>query len=193
MQKKQIANRLIQICLIFCAGIAVGCIFFNCLWKNQGAYRNNMLLIEVNFCLENDMKVTELLKILIISFSIPYLLLTMSGLVRIGKIFAQGISFCMGVFTGANMSLLLLGLGFAEILKIMFHNLSLVIVSFPAFIAGIVIACNMSTEWNLVSKQYRKKAGKYIVLMFAVFLLLLSGIIFRCYVNPVFLKILQKF
>lgn len=193
MQKKQIANRLIQICLIFCAGIAAGCVFLNLLWKNQGAYRNDMLLVEVNFCLDNDLPAADLLKILVISFAVPYFFLLLSGLVRIGKIFAQGISFCIGVFAGANLSLLLLGFGYEEILKVLFHNLTLVFISFPAFMCGVIVACNMSTEWNLAAKQYRKKVGKYIVFMFAIFLFLLSGIVFRCYVNPVFLKILQKF
>lgn len=193
MQKKQIANRLMQICLIFCVGIGAGSVYFNILWKNQGAYRNDVLLAEVNFCLGNELPAAELLKFFLLSFGIPYFFLSLSGLVRIGKIFAQGISFCAGVFAGANLSLLLLGLGFSELSKIVLNNLSLVLITLPALLCGIVVTCNMSTEWNLVAKQYRKKVGKYILFMFVIFLFLLSGLVFRCYVNPIFLKFLQKF
>ena len=82
MQKKQIAGRTVQICLIFCIGLLIGCLFQNLLWETQGTYYNYLLLVSLNRALEKQ-NLNNVFSLLLVFMGSMYVLLIISGLGKI--------------------------------------------------------------------------------------------------------------
>lgn len=192
MQKNQIAGRTVQICLIFCVGLLIGCLFQNLLWKMESTYYNYMLLIGLDQALENQNRNSSFFLLLAFLGSI-YLLLILSGLGKVGKIFGQGIALCTGTMLGSVMSLVLLGRGMQKMFDLFLHGWPAFFISTPALLMGIILTCNMSTEWKITAKQYKSLLRKYVLFSTLAFAAFLLGIFLLCYVNPILEKILQKF
>lgn len=192
MQKKQITDRLMQICLIFVAGILAGCIFFHFLWRGSSAYQQAVWLADLDTSLECTAD-TGMLHRMVFGGMVLFLVLLLSGFAKIGKIFAQGLSFCTGVVLGWIFSLIIVGRGGMKMLSFLLNNAFLFLISFPFFFFAIILTCNMSTEWKIPLKQHKTTTRNYILFMISCLLGLVCGVLLWCYVNPKIWDILQKF
>lgn len=192
MTKKVPYNQVMHIFLIYLAGFAIGCVYMNVLWKTQNYESRNSRLFCLDEFLQSNAVSRTLFWQMLIGSGILFFLLFMSGFSKIGKIFARGVCLCAGTLEGALFTLTVLEYGIKKAGRLLLTHLPQALIFVPTFVFFVIIVDNMSTKYGVSEKISVSNKRKYAVLVLFCAALWFFGIILRCYVNPILLKILSR-
>ena len=187
MDKELYYKKIKLLSCLLVAGLSVGSIFFNLLWRFQGSVFQNEWGMILNSVLAAT--VADILKwfqnnmiwILIIQIMICVL-----GLMKIGKIVVEGIAISGGFWFGAMETLLLLSNNLKDSIVFLFKIVLVVFVHAAVLCVSLVLSCSMSSlKWAKKEKNIKQhhQLKKYLISVLGILFLHLVYISFVYYVN----------